>query len=84
MQIGTVLTKPVDPVEFQQAMTFCCDPANNARMMEYKDRYEIAERPAEEPTLEPETCEEPVSDEEWKADIENALIELAGIIAGGE
>lgn len=84
MNIGTILTKPVDPAEFRTAMAWCCDPANGARMMEYEDHYEIAERPAEEPTLEPATWEEPVSNEEWKADIENALIELAGIIAGGE
>lgn len=49
MNIGTILTKPVDPSEFRTAMAYCCDPANGARMMEYKDRYEIAERLAGEP-----------------------------------
>lgn len=82
--LGTILNKPVSAEAFREAMAWCCNPANGARMMEYANRYEIAERLEEEPTLEPETWEEPVSDEEWKADIENALIELAGIIAGGE
>lgn len=49
MNIGTILTKPVDHVKFSTAMAWCCDPANGARMMEYKDRYEIAERLAEGP-----------------------------------
>lgn len=49
MKIGTILNKPVDPAEFRQAMAFCCNLANGARMMEYCDRYEIVERLAEEP-----------------------------------
>lgn len=47
--IGAILKKPVDPAEFRAAMAFCCDPANHARLLEYNDHYEIAERPAEEP-----------------------------------
>ena len=80
MKIGTILTKPVDPAEFRQAMAFCCNPANGARMMEYRDRYEIAERPAEEPKkagVETEYVSEP-SIEERLDRIEKVLAELQG------
>lgn len=47
--LGTILNKPVPAEAFREAMAFCCDPANGARMMEYKDRYEVAEKPVEAP-----------------------------------
>lgn len=81
--IGAVLQKPVNPEEFRAVMRWCCTPSNGARLMEYHDRYEVAVRPAEEPQPEVE-YEEPASIEERLDDIENALIELAGIIAEGE
>lgn len=79
--IGTVIPKPiVDQEQFRAVMSWCCDQANNARMMEYKDRYEIAERLAEEPKRageEPEFVPEP-SIEERLDRIEKALAELQG------
>jgi len=44
--IGTVLVKPVEPEEFEEAMAWVCDPENNATLAEYRDRYEIIERSA--------------------------------------
>ena len=81
--IGTILPKPVDPVQFRQVMAWCCDKGNGARLMEYHDRYEVAASPEEEPHQESEYVE-PASIEERLDDIEDALIELAGIITGGE
>lgn len=46
MMIGTVLTKPVNPEQFSEAMAWCCDESNNATMAEYADRYEVIEKPA--------------------------------------
>lgn len=45
--IGTVIPKPVtEQKHFRTAMHWCCNPANNATMAEYADRYEVIEKPA--------------------------------------
>ena len=85
--IGTIIPKPIENQEqFRAAMRWCCDPINNARLMEYHDRYEVAARPAEEPQPEVEYVE-PVSIEERLDDIEartteleDALIEVAALL----
>lgn len=81
---GTTILKPVaDQEQFRAAMSWCCDPVNNARMMEYVDRYEVVEK-SEEPEVEPVSDIPEVSIEERLDDIENALVELAAIITEGE
>ena len=45
--IGTIIFKPVQDLSvFRAAMTWCCNPANNAVMAEYSDRYEVIAKPA--------------------------------------
>ena len=45
--IGTIISKPItDQEQFRAAMRWCCDPANNAVMAEYSDRYEVIQKPA--------------------------------------
>lgn len=44
--IGTILQKPVSTEDFRAAMEYCAEPAHNARLLEYRDRYEVAEKPA--------------------------------------
>lgn len=89
--IGTTIQKPVaDQEQFRAAMSWCCDPANNARMMEYADRYEVVvkpEEPAEEPEVEPAadipevTIEERLDDIEARTtELEDALIEVAALL----
>lgn len=78
--IGLTINKPIEDEElFKEAMAFCCDDSNNATMFEYHDKYVIGNKPIVEEELEPI---EYVSIEDRLNDIEDALIELAEIIAG--
>ena len=86
--LGTVINKPIEDAElFREIMAWTCDPANNAMMYEYNDRYEVREAPAEEETNEegemPEETDY-VTVEERLDDIENALIELAEMLTSAE
>ena len=45
--IGDIFPKPIqDQSAFRAAMAWCCNPANNAVMAEYLERYEVIEKPA--------------------------------------
>lgn len=85
--IGTIIPKPVTNQEqFHSIMKWCCNPSNEARLMEYHDKYEVIAKPAEEPQqeieyTEPMDIEKRINEiEERISEFEDALIEVAALL----